>query len=124
MHEKRRHQRNSHINQVDYSDGQKFFQRSFVDIGTGGMFIRTRTCAPIGTMLTLCFQLDERPVRVEARTVRHTPEGMGVKFMYRNIREKELIREIMAQLVTTAEPDGPKSLSASPSPQGRPASGR
>ncbi len=110
MHEKRRHQRNSHVNQVDYSDGQKFFQRSFVDIGTGGMFIRTRTCAPIGTMLTLCFQLDERPVRIEARTVRHAPGGMGVKFMFRNIREKELVREIMAQLAPRPNRPGENRL--------------
>ena len=96
---RRKHIRTSMKITVQVVDRDEYFSLETVDVGEGGVFLKTDAPSPVGTLLQLSFNIPgySQPLRVEGEVVYafqsltegHNP-GMGVSF--RNLsREAEYI---------------------------------
>ena len=93
MPDKRQYDRKAYPCFVDYFDGTGFFKDMLDNVSSGGLFLRTRRRPPIGSTVTLCFELEENPIKVNAEVVRHDPVGVGVAFRFGSLEEKNKVRK-------------------------------
>jgi hypothetical protein len=64
-------------------DGER--SATLQDLSLTGCFLATAAAYAIGTILSLRFDLDgepRQPIATEARVVRRTPNGVGVRFVF------------------------------------------
>lgn len=95
MQNKRRYNRKDYNRFVDYYDGVGFFQDPISNVSPGGMLIHTRRRPPVGSEVTMCFELEERPVKVNAEVIRHDPIGIGIEFLFGSVKQRDRVREGM-----------------------------
>ncbi len=104
--ERRKSQRADWVVRVDYQTVDELFSEFARNINEGGIYVETETPQPIGTAVSLHFQLpgSEDPVEVTGRVVRHGDPGagelpgMGVEFDDLGRQERELINDLIRQL--------------------------
>jgi uncharacterized protein (TIGR02266 family) len=110
--ERRRSERTELIVRVDYSTVDELFSEFTSDINEGGLFIETDNAQPLGTEVSMRFNL---PGRYEAlvtvgRVVRVTigdadgPAGMGIEFDALNDESTSAINALIRSL--RASPHG------------------
>lgn len=84
----------------------EFIEQYSIDISKGGLFVKSRTPMPVGTLLKFEFQLaDESKLiqgvgrvvwkRDESQSSRESPPGMGIKFIKMDNESKELVHRIV-----------------------------
>ncbi len=99
MDEKRNHPRKKYHQFVDFSDGRQSRLNAMSDISASGMLIRTRrTRPPIGSEITLDFELMDQPIYVAAEVVRHDMRGFGAEFIPESAEEKSWIEKLVERL--------------------------
>jgi hypothetical protein len=67
---------------VDYCKSDRVFKDFIQDVSGSGVFIETKQHFEVGEEIKMSFTLPDvkRPVKVEGKVVRVTPEGIGVTF--------------------------------------------
>ncbi len=90
---------------------EDFLSEYSADISLGGMFIRTETPRPVGSMIYLQFALKDGSVLIEGlgRVVHvnepggDRPAGMGVEFLNFDDESKAFIEELVASRLPEGE---------------------
>ena len=108
----------------------EYVEEACCDVSLGGMFIRSSTPAPAGTLLKLeCESGVGAQIRGVARVVwlrteqnEYGPSGMGVKFVKLDPESREVITRIVQELAE-AGIESP-SMSSAPEQRGKPKSVR
>lgn len=98
MQDRRRYQRKSYLEFVDYSDGNRFYQRSISNISVGGLFIKTATPAPLNSEVKLCFMVLDNPFNISGEVVRNEDTGMGVELLFGSVDERNRLRELVQEV--------------------------
>ncbi len=80
--DRREHPRTSCLIPVDYASQDQVFKDFILDIGAGGVFIRTNTSFSVGEEITLTFSPPNynEPIKINGEIVRSDQLGIGVKF--------------------------------------------
>ena len=86
--ERRRSQRAEFLVRIDYSTVDELFSEFTRDINEGGLFIETEKPSPVGTLVSMQFNLPgcEQPFQTQGVVVRISPgddslpPGMGIEF--------------------------------------------
>ena len=99
MLEKRRHPRKTYHQFVDFSTGHQSKLNAMSDISASGILIRTRRMPPpIGSEITLNFELMDQAIYVAAAVVRHDIRGFGAEFIPENAEEESFIKALVEML--------------------------
>lgn len=106
--ERRKSQRADWVVRVDYQTVDELFSEFARNINEGGIYVETESPQPLGTTVSLQFQLPggDDPVEVTGRVVRHGDAaagelpGMGIEFDDLGRQERELINDLVRQLRT------------------------
>ena len=88
LHERRKSERAELLVRVNYQSVDELFSEFARNINEGGLFVETESPHPVGTAVTLQFQIpgSEEPVQVAGNVVRATDAvsgdtpGMGIEF--------------------------------------------
>ena len=94
MAERRRYHRKVYRDFVDYSDGDRFYQRSINNSSVGGMFIRTSNPAPLNSEVKLCFTVLDSPFNIFGEVVRYENDGMGVEFLFGKLEHRHRLKRL------------------------------
>ncbi len=98
--EKRHAQRVPYPSEVEcvLSDGLPIANTRLADLSTGGAFVESVNELPVGTALTLNFQVGERTIHVSGQIVQTMPQfGFGVRFTDLSPEDKTAIAALVAQ---------------------------
>lgn len=93
---------------IDFKRASDFFRAYIGNLGTGGLFIRTTQCLPVGTLLNLEFNLPDsdhiiqtkgKVVWARPKEIGETkkPPGMGIQFIDMNPEDSSLLRNYLAK---------------------------
>lgn len=95
MKEKRKHERVCFGFKVEDASGKQVWMTE--DISAGGCFLQTLEKAPVGTKISLVFQLPGLPKYIEAvGEVKHIrAEGMGIEFVVMDSKRKDETKEFV-----------------------------
>jgi uncharacterized protein (TIGR02266 family) len=85
----RRSERVENVLEIEYKKAEEFFKAYSVNIGGGGVFIKSQALLPTGSQVNLRFNLpgDPAPIHTAARIVWHADkgeQGMGAEFLRLN----------------------------------------
>ena len=98
MSERRSAPRKPCVQLVDYFDGEDFYHQVFDNISTDGMFILTQNKPQVGKRLTLCFQLNDHPLEIDAEVIQRTIYGVGVRFISENPEAMMQVQGLVAEI--------------------------
>ena len=117
----------------EYDRFRGFVEEHSADLSLGGMFVKTETAPPVGTVVPIEFRLDDGYelirgtgkviwVREEADGPDH-PAGMGLRFLELTAGSRELIFRVVERRVKQGEPtfdleDAPAGAGARPGEDG------
>ncbi len=98
MSERRSSLRKPYVQLVDYFDGNDFYHQVFDNISMDGMFILTQNKPRVGKRLSLCFQLNDHPMEIDAEVIQRTIYGVGVRFMPDTPEEMERVQGLVSAI--------------------------
>lgn len=84
-----------------------FGPRRSSDLSIGGMFLESMVTFPLGSVLDLCFKLndnDTRPIEAKARVSYEVPGvGVGVEFLDLSAEDRERVQNELSLLLMAEE---------------------
>jgi len=94
---------------ISFKEARDFFRAYIGNLGSGGLFIKTATILPVGTLLDLEFNLPKRDqilhtkakvawTRSQDMSTEKLPPGMGAEFIDMNPEDRELLKNYIAAL--------------------------
>ena len=98
MNERRSSPRKPYVQLVDFFDGEEFYHQVFDNISTEGMFIMTQNKPEVGKRLTLCFQVHDQPLEIDAEVMQRSIYGIGVRFLPESLEEVERVEGLVAAI--------------------------
>jgi hypothetical protein len=111
MTERRAHPRYPIRKIVSYQYGERQFLTLTLDLGMGGLKIRTHECLNKGEFLNLKLILGPATIRSKGKIVhsRHLPSRecfLGIQFIDLSVEEERLLRDCLATLEEAEVPRG------------------
>jgi len=97
--EKRGDNRRTCLISADYIIGKEAFSGYILDISTFGAFIETNESFPAGQKLSMSFSMPnhQKPFNYKGQIVWSGSQGIGVKFDYLSLRQKEILKTFSEQ---------------------------
>ena len=98
--DKREHKRKPFFMVVDYSTHDRAYKDYIQNIGTGGVFIETRTPLSVGQVISLSFPLPDyqKYIKITGEVVRVSPQGIGVKFRMVDQDQEAMIKSLLESI--------------------------
>ncbi len=106
LHERRKSERAQLLVRVNYQTVDELFSEFARNINEGGLFVETESPHPVGTAVTLQFQIpgSEEPVQVAGNVVRATDTasgetpGMGIEFDSLGSSDQRRVNDLVRNL--------------------------